>query len=332
MSRSSDKTSSPEAALIFPSPKMSLNMSSSQRHSLTVLAIAIFVAGTISRPVHAQFSSGEQGATPGITVVGSGEVRSVPDVVEINLKLSAKAELTDDAVVKHRDAKKRAIETFKALKLDNLELEEKNLGLKAGGNQQEMMQMMWGNMPAQNKRTQVEVGSILRARLVGVGKVPTEELMSTIGKLLDAAQDSGAGLGMSDSDMMMMRYYGWGGMQQNALVKFIVTNVSEAREKAYELAVEDAKKRAERLARLSGVQLGSVLAIDEVGTGAMNRFYYTPYDPNEDKENKDEIIAETMSGGQFRIKLNVRFAILAPGVGNKTAATVQAPAASEAAK
>jgi|GEM_PF-2322585 len=259
----------------------------------------------------AQIMMGENSGPPGITVEGSGEVRSVPDVVEINLKLAAKGELTDDAVVKHRDAKKRALETFKALKIENLELEEKNLGLKAGGSPQEMMQMMWGGMPAaQNKRTQVEVGSTLRARLVGVGKVPTEELMSTIGRLLDAAQDSGAGLGMSDSDMMMMRYYGYGG-QQTALVKFIVTNVSESREKAYELAVADARKRAERLARLSNIKLGSVLAIDEMATN-MNRIYYNPYDANEAKEEKDEVVAETMSGGHFRVKLRVRFAIDTP--------------------
>ena len=120
-------------------------------------------------------------------------------------------------------------------------------------------------MPSsQNKRTQIEVGSTLRARLVDVGKVPTEELMSTIGKLLDAAQDSGAGLGLSDSDMMMMRYYG-GGVQQNSLVKFIVTNIGDIREKAYDHAVADARKRAERLARLNGVKLGAVLAV--VGRG-----------------------------------------------------------------
>jgi uncharacterized protein YggE len=248
-------------------------------------------------------------ADTGITVEGGGESRAVPDIVEINLKLAAKAELSDDAVIKHRDAKKRAIDTLKTLKLTNLEIEEKDLSLKAAVNMQELQMMMWnGIAPAQNKRTQVEVGSTLRARLTSVDKMQMEELMSNIGKLLDAAQDSGGNLGMSDADMMTMRYYGWG-MQQNSLVKFIVSNAKETREKAYENAVADARMRAERLARLNGVKLGTVLAIDEVRAGNnFSPWYYTP-PTEEDKGEKDEVVAESMSGGKVRIKLRVRFAL-----------------------
>ena len=194
---------------------------------------------------------------PGIAVEGTGEVHTIPDVVEINLRLVARGELTDDAVVKHRDARKRTLETFQGLKLDNLKLEEKDLTLRPGNSQEMMQMMMWGGMPAsQNKRTQIEVSSMLRARLTNVSKMPTEELMSTIGKLIDTAQDSGAGLGVSDSDMMMMRWYG-NYNRQSSIVKFIVTNLDDHREKAYELAVADARKRAERLARLNGVKLGA---------------------------------------------------------------------------
>jgi uncharacterized protein YggE len=249
----------------------------------------------------------------GITVEGAGEARTVPDIVEINLKLAAKAELSDDAVVKHRDAKKRAIETLETLKIANLKIEERDLGLKAAVNMQELQMMMWnGIAPAQNKRTQVEVYSTLRARLTGVDKMQLEELMSNIGKLLDAAQDSGGSLGMSDADMMQMRYYGWG-MQQNSLVKFVVSNAKDTREKAYENAVADARLRAERLARLTGVKLGSVLAIDEVRAGGNNGpwYYYPPVD-DESKAEKDEVIADSVSGGKVRIKLRVRFALETP--------------------
>jgi uncharacterized protein YggE len=279
------------------------------RAGLLGLTVAVFDAS----PVRAQFPNNE----PGITVEGSGEVRSVPDVVEINLKLAARAELTDDAVVKHRDARKRAMETFNALKLDNLKLEEKDLSLKPANSQEMYQMMMWGGMPAsQNKRTQIEVGSTLRARLVDVGKVPTEELMSTIGKMLDAAQDSGAGLGMSDSDMMMMRYWG-GGVQQNSLVKFVVTNIGDLREKAYEEAVADARKRAERLARLNGVKLGVVLAVDELITSGRVGPYYGGYDPGDSKEDLSEVVAETLTGGHVRIKLRIRFAIDASATAEK---------------
>ncbi len=295
----------------------------------TILTGSLAVAFALPAGARAQFQNPQ--GEPGITVEGTGEARSVPDVVEINLKLTARAELTDDAVVKHRDARKRALETFKALKLDNLKIEERDLSLRPG-NAQEMWQMMWNGMPAsQNKRTQIEVVSTLRTRLVDVGKVPTEELMSTIGKLLDAAQDSGAGLGLSDSDMMMMRY-GWN-VQQTSLVKFIVTNIGEIREKAYDHAVADARKRAERLARLNGIRLGRVLAVDEIATGNV-RFnpYYGGYDSGDSKEDHEEVTAETLSGGHIRIRLRVRYAIDAGGAAEKAAKSEKEPPQPVAAK
>jgi uncharacterized protein len=247
---------------------------------------------------------------PGITVEGTGEIRTVPDVVEINVKLNARGELTDDAVVKHKDSRKRTLETFQALKLDNLKLQEKDLSLRPG-NMQEMMQMMWNGMPpSQNKRTPIEVGSTLQARLVEIDKMPTEELMTTIGRLLDAAQDAGAGLGMADSDMMNMRYYGYS--RQTSLVKFIVTNVADIREKAYEMAVKDARRRAERLARLNDVTLGAVLAVHELATGGGRQlpYYYGPIAADSSQEDKTEIMAETLSGGLITVRLRVRFGIV----------------------
>lgn len=267
------------------------------------------IATTVSVIHPASTARAQFGPQPGISVDGVGEVKTKPDVVEINLRLVARGELTDDAVVKHRDARKRTTETFLALKLDNLKLEEKDLNLRPG-NAQEMMQMMWNGMPpSQNKRTQVEIASMLRARLVNVGKIPTEELMSTIGKLIDAAQDSGAGLGVSDSDMMMMRYYGYG-VRQTPLVKFVVTNLTELREKAYELAVADARKRAERLARLNGVKLGAVIAVDEVDSSRQNVVYnYVPFNNDDAAHEKEELVAESMMGGKITVHLRVRFGI-----------------------
>src|SRR5262249_12461345 len=100
-----------------------------------VLAAAFIAVLAWAAPARAQLVAPQ--GEPGITVEGTGEARSVPDVVEINLKLTARAELTDDAVVKHRDARKRAMETFKALKLDNLKIDERDLSLRPG-NAQEM--------------------------------------------------------------------------------------------------------------------------------------------------------------------------------------------------
>ena len=122
-------------------------------------------------------------------------------------------------------------------------------------------------------------------------------------------------------------------MQQNSLVKFIVTNIGETREKAYDHAVADARKRAERLARLNGVKLGQVLAVDEMAVGGMRyNPYYGGYDSGDDKENHEEVTAETLSGGHIRIKLRVRYAIEAAGAAEKVGKSDKEPSTPVAAK
>ena len=293
-----------------------MNSPVKQRFIATRTGLSAMLLFAIAAPASAQYGV----PSSGISVDGTGEVQVLPDVVEINLKMVGKGELTDDAVVKHRDARKRTTETFQALKLDNLKLEERGLTLRPG-NAQEMMQMMWNGMGAnQNKRTQVEVASTLRARLVDVGKVPKEELMSTIGKLIDAAQDSGAGLGLGDNDMMMMRYYGYS--RQTPLVKFVVSNISEIREKAYEMAVADARKRASRLARLNEVKLGAVISVDEYDLSQQNMNYnYMPFNQDDSHADKAEMVADSLSGGKVIIRLHVRFAIAVADAATPLAAT-----------
>ena len=46
-----------------------------------------------------------------------------------------------------------------------------------------------------------------------------------------------------------------------------------------------------------------------------NQFYYNPFESSEEKDDKEEIVAETLSGGQLKVQLSVRFAI-APGTGD----------------
>ena len=119
----------------------------------------------------------------------------------------------------------------------------------------------------------------------------------------------------------MRRWYGnW--QTQNHLVKFVVTNLADIREKAYELAVTDARKRAERLARLNGVKLGSVVAVEEVESGGAQQSPYYFYPQNNDDANheKSELVAESLSSGKITVRLRVRFAIDTPAVA-ATAAT-----------
>jgi hypothetical protein len=98
-------------------------------------------------------------------------VRAKPNVIEVQLRSAAKAEMTGDAIVKYRDAKRRTLEAFAALKMGNVEIEELGLSI-APGNSAEMMQNMIAECPSAGK-TQIELASTL---LVRRGSRPCPEM------------------------------------------------------------------------------------------------------------------------------------------------------------
>ena len=175
-------------------------------------------------------------ACGGITVSGSGEVRAKPNVIEVQLRSAAKAELTGDAIVKYRDAKRRTLSAFTGLKIENIEIEEEGLSITPG-NAAEMMQMMWRGMANTTSKTQIELASTLTVRLKGIDSLTPEEMTETIGKILDVAQDSGATVGPSPEEAAMSRWYGR--MQRGGIVKFVLNDLNEIREQAYAKAAEE---------------------------------------------------------------------------------------------
>ena len=62
-----------------------------------------------------------------MTVAGKGEVAARPNLLEIDLEVVAASELTADAIVKYRDARRKLQEAFAALKLENITVEERGL-------------------------------------------------------------------------------------------------------------------------------------------------------------------------------------------------------------
>jgi uncharacterized protein YggE len=275
-----------------------------RRLTLSLAAVSLIAWTTIAS---AQVYSGN---LEGITVYGSGELRAKPNFVEISLKAAARAELTDDAIVKFKDSKQRTLDAFTALKMKNLTVHETGLTL-APGNIQQIMQQMWNGMPQQNaKKPEIEISSALHLQLSEVANVPSEELLKTIGKLLDTASDSGAEYGPSQAEMQMA--YRYGRNVSGVIVKFILRDLEAIREKVYEKAVEDARTRAERLAKLHGLKLGPAIAVQEVQvsgdeTGAQQ--VVQPWDvaTNSDTPVEPQIVSNSFNEIPFRVKLMVRF-------------------------
>ena len=59
-------------------------------------------------------------------------------------------------------------------------------------------------------------------------------------------------------------YYRFGISPTSGLVRFVLEDFDKLQEEAYEKAIADARTRAERLARLSRVELGPIVAVREI--------------------------------------------------------------------
>lgn len=253
-----------------------------------------------------------QMGSDGVMVNGTGEVKIKPNYVEIDLRVSGKAEIADDAMVKYNQALKNSLEAFKALKLANLKVIERGMTLSPGDSAAAMQAMMRGQ-PAPMEKMQIEVMAPLRLQLSGVDKLPAVEVFRTVGKLLDVARDSGAVLGPTSAETYRMRYYGYNSNQQTqTMVRFVVKDLDRVREEAYGKAIADARKRAERLAKLTGVKLGTATWVQETGvSGDEMSTYSGPQYANQPAPSSDEpqLASESLSETSFRVRLSVRYSI-----------------------
>jgi uncharacterized protein YggE len=255
----------------------------------------------------------------GITVYGNAEYKGRPNLVEIDVRVAGQDELTDDATTKYRDARKQTQKAFEALGLKNLEITERALSMQPGAADNDGRRIRRG--PKQ--KSLIEMSSVLRLRLKDVRDLQIDELMTTVGKLLDAAQDTGAsfaGVPVQDEDDEQIIFMD--GMQQqhntSGLVRFVLDDLGAAREKVYGEAVADARNRAERLAKLQGVRLGQVIAVQELHASAEEVRGGEPA----------RIVTNTPLEAVYRVRLLVRYAIetTAAKTSNSTSALPQ-PAA-----
>jgi uncharacterized protein YggE len=109
-------------------------------------------------------------------------------------------------------------------------------------------------------------------------------------------------------------------MGNTSAVRFIVADLDELREMAYEKAVADARGRGTRLAKLNHVRLGSALSVQEVqvagdapsSNSTVNAYVYYGFSQSAsapEEIGSPKIVSSTVSGTPVQVKLLVRFAI-----------------------
>jgi uncharacterized protein len=270
-----------------------------------IAAVAIlFVCLGNARPARAQFWPQNNMTSPaenieGFTVVGKAFAAAKPNLVEIDLDVSASSELTADAIVKYRDAKRRIHEAFTALKLKNIGVEERGLLVDQKG----MMQnpYFWGGQPNTRTKTEVQLTRKLVVTASNIRTMDEDGVLQLVGKLLDVAQDSGGKVGGQNN--FNPYYYNPYQNNSSGLVRFVLDDFDKLQEEAYEKAIADARARAVRLARLSGVDLGPIVAVREV---------VVPGDRAASAD--DELPRKRLEVGKFqeipvRVELLVRFEV-----------------------
>ena len=202
---------------------------------LTVLAI---VAGVIlSGMLNASATStqaGEAGQTSEagsprtITAVGTGSASASPDVATAQIGVETQSASPEDATRQNEERMKAVVEALRAADIDTKDIQTAYYSL-------------WVEQrydPEKGQPTGEYIYHVSNALSVKI------RALSEVGAILSEAVEAGA--------------------NNISGVTFSIEDTSALEMEAREKAVADAKARAERLAQLSGVELGEVVLVSEV--------------------------------------------------------------------
>lgn len=276
------------------------NKSDSQETKMRNLSAFAFILGLISTTVVAAENEG-------ITVVGVGKVEAQPTIVEMSGTVIGDAELAGDAVTKYRGNRQGAVEALTALNIEGLTIDGGGIAIKSEMNQAQIQAMRQG-MAAPAGNNKLSISEPLKLRMTGVDQMDTEQLLETIVKIVDAGKDAGVIIGPK---LDYNPYYGYQGNTSDSMATFKLDNVDEVKAKAYEKAIADARKQAQRLADLAGVQLGRVTAIREGAVPTNNRTQQVvyAYPGMTTQQDDDQFSSADLKEITVSIVLQVDFAI-----------------------
>lgn len=253
-------------------------------------------------------------AEEGIVVRGMGTASGRPTQVEMSATLTADAELAADAVVKFRDAKKRAVAAIAAVKNPDLSIVTGGVSVGGGMDANAQMAAMRG-MPVTNTTQKVRLVETSRIVLAHTDKIEPDELLEKLLKVIDVAKDAGFQLGPAPAtNYYEMQIRAQSGEDANATVSFRMPDSTALREKAYKAAIEDAKVKAGKLAELSGGKLGRIVSVHEDSSGkegndTTSAMMLNIYGMLANKGNSEDKVlsGDTSADLTLKVNLTVRF-------------------------
>ncbi|PKO23693.1 MAG: hypothetical protein CVU38_02870 [Chloroflexi bacterium HGW-Chloroflexi-1] len=198
---------------------------------------ALLLSGCAPAVTAAPLAAGES-PTRTITVVGRGEVQAKPDVAHSNIGVEVTAPTVAEAMTDAKARMASILDALKKLGIAEKDIQTSNFSINFERQTPEArMPMLEQGAPA---TTEAASGVYHVSNMV---KVTIRDL-DQVGAVLDAAVEAGAN-------------NVWG-------VYFGLDDTSILETQAREKAVADARARADSLARLTGVNVGNVIAVSEV--------------------------------------------------------------------
>lgn len=251
-------------------------------------------------------SAGQPGESDGIVVRARGETRVMPDTVVMHVRVNGAAELSSDAIIKYREARRRVLEALNRLELKNLKCDLQGLNVStqpaighAG---------VVDDAAATPRKHQIAYWSRLRVAWSGVAAAQEDAVMETIARIIDAARDAGA----EPEPNAVIEDYNDEPLFPTA--QFVVADASKARETAYALAITRAQAQADRLARLANLQIGPIRSVEELDEES-DASSVVDYMPNGsvsvrvDDAEELRLSSQSLHPIRIRVQVQVRFAI-----------------------
>jgi uncharacterized protein YggE len=255
--------------------------------------LTAFVAG--------QDRAGQDKNSHYVTVSGKGKVKVAATSVELLGTIFSDAELAGDALTKFRTQKETAVKAIKKLELPNLGVETSSFAVGPSTPIDSSSQVLLRARGGTPEPPKIVVQESVRIRISGIDKLDRVKLMETMAKIIDAAKESGVTFGPPPGSNRISitrdEYQGF--------ATFMVDDPQAYREQAEAQAMEDAKVKATRLAKLSGGTLRGVLTIRE------STYIPSPLRPStpEQSPKLDEI--------EFATTLEVQFGLGTDGSDSK---------------
>lgn len=203
---------------------------------------------------------GQHEATSQLTVQGHGKTRARPTSVEVVGTISADAELAGDALTKFRSAKGAALEALQGLGIANLTVEAKGYALGPSTMNQNATELILnrtrGVAPEPPK---VLMQESLHLRLSAIDKLEYDQVLEALAKIVDGGKEAGVTFGSPQS----LRSLSSSREELSTFATFLVDDLAAMREQAEVQALQNARTTATRLAKLSGLELGEIRAVQE---------------------------------------------------------------------